>query len=203
MTHDGCNDETAADDLVVRAKVDREAFGALYDRFFPLVYRYCHRRLRESGAAEDVSSEVFLQVARAMQRFPGTSTEDFRRWVYRIATNAINAHLRQTTRRAGLLARAVQSGNRSTADGISATPEPVSVEHESVIRALAHLTHREQTVLTLRFMEGLSYEEVAEVLNIRPATLRVVASRAIKNLRRRLSPSTDVPRTEQPTRPTP
>ncbi|HEY1598706.1 MAG TPA: sigma-70 family RNA polymerase sigma factor [Pirellulales bacterium] len=203
MTHDGCNDETTADDLVVRAKVDREAFGALYDRFFPLVHRYCHRRLRDNGAAEDVSSEVFLQVAGAMRRFPGTTVEDFRRWVYRIATNAINAHLRQKTRRAGLLARAVQSGGRSTTDEISSALEPASFAQESISRALAHLSHREQSVLTLRFMEGLSYEEVAAVLNVRSATLRVVASRAIKNLRRRLSQSIDAPLAEQPTRPTP
>jgi len=53
--------------------------------------------------------------------------------------------------------------------------------------ALGRLSAREQSVLSLRFMEGLSYEEIADVLGARPATLRVVANRAITRLRRGLS----------------
>ena len=106
MTNSPCSSEAAVDELVVRAKEDGEAFAALYDRFFALVHRYCRRRLRDATAADDVSSEVFLQVARAIRRFAGKTEEDFRRWVYRIATNAINAQLRQSTRRGDLLKRA-------------------------------------------------------------------------------------------------
>jgi DNA-directed RNA polymerase specialized sigma24 family protein len=57
-----------------------------------------------------VTSEVFLKVAGGIRDFPGTSAEDFRRWLFRIATNAINAHLRQSIRRRELLEAAVQMG---------------------------------------------------------------------------------------------
>ena len=121
MSNAGPNDETAAgklatDELVVRAKVHREAFGLLYDRSFPLLHRYCYRRLLDSAADDDVSSEVLLQVAHAIARFPGRTEDEFRRWVYRIATNAINAHLRQTIRRGDLLRRAVDLGRWKTAE---------------------------------------------------------------------------------------
>jgi RNA polymerase sigma-70 factor (ECF subfamily) len=197
------NDEAATDDLVVRSKTEREAFGALYDRFFPLVHRYCHRRLFDAATAEDVSSEVFLHVARTIRRFPGTTEEDFRRWVYRIATNAINAHLRQKTRRHDLLNRAMSVGLWTKVEAIAERQEFTSAEWEAVASALAHLNPREQAVLTLRFIEGLSYEQVADILDVRVATLRVVASRAIKNLRARLPSDFGLPSFEQQVRRSP
>jgi RNA polymerase sigma-70 factor (ECF subfamily) len=191
MTSAGTNVETAADELVVRAKSDREAFGLLYDRFFPLVHGYCYRRLFDSTAADDVSSEVFLQVARAIREFPGRTEQDFRRWVYRIATNAINALLRQKLRHGDLLRRAVDLGRWKMPEDVPRGAHENDAEADAVREALGHLNLRERTVLALRFMEGMSYEEVGDVLNVRPATLRVLASRAIKNLRRRLgSPAT-------------
>ncbi len=177
--------EAAADELVVRAKIDREALGQHYDRYFPVVHGYCSRRLFDAAAADDVSSEVFLQLARTMRRFPGTTDEDFRRWVYRIATNAINAHLRQKLRRGELLRRAVSLGWWKTVDAESI--ELANEQQDAVALAVSQLSLREQTVLGLRFMEGMSYEEAANVMGARPATLRVVASRAISNLRQRLS----------------
>ena len=201
MTSSPGNNESEMDDLVVRAKSDREAFGALYDRFFPLVHRYCHRRLFDGVAADDVSSEVFLQVTRAMRRFPGTTELDFRRWVYRIATNAINAHLRQTMRRGELFERALRLGRLHKVETSSEPRDAAGTECQAVAQALAHLSPREQSVLTLRFVEGLSYEEVGQILGVRTATLRVAASRALKNLRRRLSSCLGSPVSQQEERP--
>ncbi len=183
MTNSRRNEQSATEELVVRAKTDREAFGALYDRFFPTIHRYCHRRLFDGVAADDVASEVFLQVARAIRRFPGTTDEDFRRWVYRIATNAINAHLRQKARRGRLFERALRMGLWS---GVNASRSTCDDDQEAVMRAIATLGRRDQTVITLRFMEGLSYEEIGPIIDARPATVRVVASRAIQSLRRKL-----------------
>src|SRR5579859_5239150 len=92
----------ANDELVVRARTDRAAFGLLYDHFYAPVARYCLRRLFDRTIAEDVVSEVFLQVASHVREFPGRTVTDFRRWLFRIATNAVNAHLRQSRRRGDL-----------------------------------------------------------------------------------------------------
>jgi RNA polymerase sigma-70 factor (ECF subfamily) len=91
------NDETDCDQLVEQAKTQREAFAALYDRYFPRIHRYCQRRLLDCATADDLSSEVFVNIAQSIRRFPGTTEVDFRRWVYRIATNVINAHFRKPT----------------------------------------------------------------------------------------------------------
>jgi RNA polymerase sigma-70 factor, ECF subfamily len=176
---------------VVRARTDRAAFGALYDQYLPVVHRYCRRRLLDSGAADDVSSEVFLSVARSIREFTGTTHEDFRRWIYRIATNAIHAQHRQAARRGELLERAVRLGWWPCE---SAREQADAGDWEAVLQVLATLEPREQAVITLRFMEGLSYGDVAEIVDAQPATVRVMVSRALKQLRDKLgSRASDLP----------
>lgn len=178
------NDETDCDQLVVQAKTQREAFAALYDRYFPRIHRYCQRRLLDCATADDLSSEVFLNIAQSIRRFPGTTETDFRRWAYRIATNVINAHFRKHNRRQALFERAAGRGwwnQKSKADSQADTH--TEDPSDNLMLALAMLTVREQTVITLRFWEGLSYEEVGQIIEARPETVRVVASRAIQTLR--------------------
>jgi RNA polymerase sigma factor (sigma-70 family) len=193
------NDETDCDPLVQQAKTQREAFAALFDRYFPRVHRYCQRRLLDCATADDLSSEVFLNVAQTIRRFPGTTEVDFRRWVYRIATNVINAHYRKRNRRQALFERAAGRGWWTRA----ASPDVQTNHHaddrsENLLQALASLTVREQTVMTLRYWEELSYEEIGQIIEARPETVRVVASRAIQTLRNKLVnlPSIDAARSE-------
>ena len=86
-----------ADALVRAAKNDREAFGRLFDRYHPLLHRYCQRRLAGKDGADDVVAEAFLAIARGMREFPGKTNQDFRCWAYRIASNAANLHLVAST----------------------------------------------------------------------------------------------------------
>jgi RNA polymerase sigma-70 factor (ECF subfamily) len=181
------NDETDCDQLVEQAKTQREAFAALYDRYFPRIHRYCQRRLLDCATADDLSSEVFLNIAQSIRRFAGTTETDFRRWAYRIATNVINAHFRKRNRRQALFERAAGRGWWTRAASVdSRTDAHTDDQSENLLRALSTLTVREQTVLTLRFWEGLSYEEVGQIIEARPETVRVVASRAIQTLRNKL-----------------
>ena len=90
------------DELVVRARCDRDAFGRLYDLIYPPVFRYCIRRTGDRSHAEDITSTVFVSVAREIAAFPGETFQDFRRWVFAIATNEINAAFRKSARRQAL-----------------------------------------------------------------------------------------------------
>ena len=67
----------SSDNLVISARTDREAFGKIFDLYYPNVFRYCLRRLFVRAVAEDVTSEVFLRVATHIRDFPGTTKEDF------------------------------------------------------------------------------------------------------------------------------
>jgi RNA polymerase sigma-70 factor (ECF subfamily) len=185
------SDACDVDDLVVRARSDRDAMGRLYDRFYPTVHRYCWRRLFDRTAAEDVTSEVFLQVAANMHRFAGSTGDDFRCWVFRIATNAVNAHQRRRSRRDALLSRAFRLGwwNRSgePEPGASIKDEVSGLDWAKVEKAFRALGPRERTAVSLRYMEGLSFAQVAKIMGEREGTLRVVVSRALQRLRDKLT----------------
>lgn len=88
-----------ADELIVRAKTDRAALSRLYECYYPEVARYCLRRLFVRTVAEDVISDVFLEIATRLTTFPGRTNTEFRRWLFRITTNAINQYLRKSRRR--------------------------------------------------------------------------------------------------------
>jgi RNA polymerase sigma-70 factor (ECF subfamily) len=172
----------ADDDLVRRAKSDRAALGLLYDRYHPVITRYCLRRLFDRTLAEDVVSEVFLTVAAKLPSFPGRTETDFRRWLFRIASNAVNAYLRQVRRRRELweaAARRVAGEQHTSSSADEALDWPV------VYQAILELDERDQTILMLRFFADCSHEEIAAVVDATPGAVRTALSRTLSRLRQR------------------
>ena len=98
------NDNKAAghSNLIIEACSNPSAFVRLYRSHYEEVFRYCVHRLFERTAAEDVTSDVFLKVVENIHSFRGNERQ-FRNWLYRIATNAVNNYLRRTARRNRLL----------------------------------------------------------------------------------------------------
>ena len=171
------------DSLVARARTDRDAFANLYGLYYPRVLRYCLRRLFLRAPAEDVTGAVFLAVAEDMPHFQGRTESDFRNWVYAIATNRINDQIRSHRRRKRLLEQAARmkvfrdSASSDAADRL---------DWPTVYTAVLALRPREQSIIGLRFFEGMSHEQIGGVLNLKAGTVRVVLSRALAKLRQRL-----------------
>ncbi len=174
------------DDLVKQARFDRDAFGRLFDHFYPAILAYCVRRLLVRAIAEDVTSEVFLKVAARIREFTGSTAEDFRRWLFRIATNEINAHLRQSIRRRELLETAARMGTIDSAVSTSLIADDAPADWEDIFRALGELSDREQSIISLRYFAGLKHNTIADVLGIENGTVRVALSRALSKLREHL-----------------
>lgn len=171
------------DALVVAARTDREAFGRLYEVYYERILGYCIRRLNDRAAAEDACSDTFLFVARKVSTFRGDKEEDFRRWVYRIATNQVNAHLRRKLRRKKLWDSAIQEKRLPVNSSTNSRDSHQSLDWSIVHQALQRLSVKEQTIVTLRLLEEISHDEIALIMKLRPGTVRVVYSRAIKKLR--------------------
>ncbi len=170
--------------LIAEARSDPEAFARLYRRHYDAVFRYCVHRLFERQTAEDITSAVFLKVVENLHRFRGTERQ-FRNWLYKIATNAVNDHLRKTARRADLLKVAVEYANNQVADCESATEKPD--EKMAILRkAMLDLRPRYQTIITLRFFENLKLTEIAEVLGSSDGTIRSQLARALAKLRKKM-----------------
>lgn len=174
------------EEWVRTAATNRESFGHLFDHFYSLIFAYCSRRLLVRAIAEDVTSEVFLKVAKAIRDTQCVTTEDFRKWLFRITTNEINAHLRKTIRRREILDAAVKMGAVGKEACVKLLSHDVEVDWEQVYRAIGELTQREQSIISLRFFSSLSHDEIAAVLQLKSGTVRVALNRALNKLRERL-----------------
>ena len=170
------------DDLVRAARSDAEALGRLYELYYERIFRFCVYRLFNKEIAEDVTSTVFLQVARGIRRFEGRTEQDFGNWLYAIAANQANAYIRKTSRRQKLDAQAARSMRASTSSEDAAEPD-----WPSLYQAILKLKPQHQTLVTLRFFENFSYEQISQILDIKEATLRVTLHRILNQLRNHLT----------------
>jgi len=170
-------------ELVIQAHSDKAAFVKLYRRHYDAIFRYCAHRLFDRAAAEDVTSEVFLKMVENFDGFKGTDAQ-FRNWLYRIATNAVNQHLRLMNRRDRLLQVAREQTSNIVAD-CEESPEKPALLKESVLS----LKPRYQAIITLRFFENLKMIEIAEVLGSSPGTVRSQLARALAKLRTKMNSS--------------
>lgn len=166
--------------LAVRAgKGDTAAFGALYDRYVEAVYRYVYYRVHSDTDAEDLVSDVFMRALRAIPRYE--PRQAFLAWLYRIARNAVIDRARR--------ARIQISFEDALAHpGVDQVVEPDAgllalSDKETVRAAIARLTPLQQEVIVLRFVEGYSTSEIANLVGKREGTVRGIQFRALEMLR--------------------
>jgi len=178
--------ELTDDDLVFRARTQAEALGLLYEMYYQRIFSFCVHRLFNKEIAEDITSGVFLEVARDIRLFRGRTVSDFQSWLYAIAANQANAYIRKTSRRKRLLEEAAGSMRACAAQNTDN-----SSDWSQLYRAILMLRPKHQTIVTLRFFEKLQYEQIAKILDIKEATLRVSMHRILNELRNHLQVVSD------------
>ena len=171
-------EQTVYDDLVILAKSQAAALGRLYELYYDRIFRFCVHRLFNRSAAEEVCSSVFLTVARTMRQFQGRTEQDFRGWLYTIAANQANAHIRKTLRRQRLMKNVVAARREDSPERDAGS----SLDWPTLYAAIGQLKPEHQTLLTLRFFENMDYDEIARIVQARPATVRVTLHRILRRL---------------------
>jgi len=175
-------ERTENDDLVLRARTQAHALGRLYELYYERIFRFCVHRLFNKEIAEDVTSTVFLEVARSIRLFKGRTVQDFQNWLYAIAANQANAYIRKTSRRKELLKEVADL--MTAADG--GNDESSEPDWPRLYAAILKLKPQHQTIVTLRFFENFKYEQIAQILNIKEVTVRVTLHRILNELRNNL-----------------
>jgi RNA polymerase sigma-70 factor (ECF subfamily) len=166
--------------LVARAKRDPRDFALLYGLYLDPVLQYCYRRLRTREAAEDATSQVFIQALTGLSKF-NDQRGSFRGWLFTIAHNVLIDHYR-STRPSEWLDSETEVADRSP------SPEDLAVAADtgrSLRHAVEQLPERQRQVVELR-LAGLTGPEIGQVLGCRPRTVDVAQFRAIARLRRLL-----------------
>jgi RNA polymerase sigma-70 factor, ECF subfamily len=173
-------EERARDlELVQRAqKGDRQAFRELFDRYHKRAFSVAYGVLKHRQDSLDVVQEAFVKVHKHLASFQGSSS--FYTWLYRIVMNLAIDHLRR--RRTGrsveyddAILRGEEAGESSVLPRmLEANPRKAVIRRElleKVQAALAELPDIHQQVILLREIEGLSYEEMAEALEVPKGTI--------------------------------
>lgn len=162
-------------------KGDAQAFASLYDRYFERVYRYVYYRVREEAEAEDVTSEVFFRALRAMPRYE--PRQPFLAWLYRIARNAVIDRARALRPR--LSFDEALAHPDSGEHVLDPDVQVLATDRRARLRAaIKHLTAEQQEVVVLRFIDGLTTDEVGKIMSKRAATVRGLQFRALQSLRK-------------------
>ncbi len=177
--------EAEQTDLIQRACTDPDAFAQLYLLHYNNVFNYCVRRLFDRHSAEDVTSTVFFKAMHSLSYFQGGAT-DFRNWLLRIATNAVNDHLRDTKRRADVMQRVIRNTRAESVFAIG-TDDRLLEKKAHLKQALLSLKPKYQNVIALRFFEKMKLTEIAACLGKNPSTIRTWLARATAKLRKKLN----------------
>jgi RNA polymerase sigma-70 factor (ECF subfamily) len=175
-------------ELVERAKNDTEAFGELYNQYYSRILGYVLRRTASVEIAQDVTSEVFLNVLKNLGKFQWRNIP-FSSWLYRIANNETANYFRKNKHRNFCLEELSDlpdTSNPSIEAEVLAAKEELKrhedflVLHESISR----LSTKYQEVITLRYFENKQLKEIGEILGKREGTVKSLLHRGLEKLRK-------------------
>lgn len=162
---------------------EASAFGVLYDKYQPSIYRFIFLKVSHREEAEDLTHQVFLSAWEHMGTFRHGDVP-FASWLYRIARNKVIDHYR--TRRMHAPLENVPEEIIALDAGI---PRQIDdhLQLERVYQALMQLSDDQRDILIMRFVNELSYKDIAHALGKNQATVRVIQYRALARLKKLLA----------------
>lgn len=183
------------DKLVRQAQQgDPRAFQELVVRYQRRVFNICYGIVRNADEAQDLTQETFIRVHKNLARFEGNAS--FYTWVFRIAKNVGIDHLRKMKRRsASSFDEMIETNTERAIDTVS-MPTPLGINPsrvagrrellEQIQNALASLSESHREIIVLREIEDLSYQEIADALEISIGTVMSRLHHARKNMQKAL-----------------
>lgn len=169
--------------ITLARRGDGDAVDALVRRYLADVYAVALRVLNDADLAEDASQETFVNALRGLPGFRGASS--FRTWLLRIALNTARSAVRRRVRRRevslDVVAETTDDGN-DVAHNVSERAEA-----DRVRRLLEQLPEKQRMAVSLRINQGLSYQEIGEILHCTEGAARVNYHLGVKRLRELVS----------------
>ena len=175
---------------------DRDAFRTLFERYHRRAYALAFGVVRHQDDALDVVQDAFIKAHKYLDKFEGNSS--FYTWLYRIVMNLAIDHLRKHKR-----ARPVELDEQKLEDAadeglmsrlLGGNPGHALMDKQIRARideALGELSENHRTVLVMRELEGLSYEEMAQAMDCSKGTIMSRLFHARKNMQKRLADLVD------------
>ena len=168
---------TDTNDLEGLRALDPQAFSAVYDQYFPIILRFIRFRLGDENQAEDITNDVFTRLLEAIQGRRGPDS-NLKAWLFATASHAVNDSLRKSYR------RKVELLDNDLADPMPLPAEIVETNESkrAVQLALSTLKPDLQNVLALRFGQGFSLDETANLMKKKVNHVKQLQFRALAAL---------------------
>lgn len=157
---------------------DVAAFDKLILKYRERVYGIIYNMTSSREDAADLTQDAFIKAFQSIQRFGGQSS--FFTWLYRIAINSTLSHLRKSRLRSFFSLESINADEPVSREVIAALTDKTGVERDTFVRelqeklndAMQKLSINHRTVVTLFEIDGLSHQEIAEVMNCSVGTVR-------------------------------
>jgi RNA polymerase sigma-70 factor, ECF subfamily len=178
--HSQENGTVDEDHLAQAAAGDPRAFATLYDRYFARVYNYIRYRLSDPDLTDDLTAQVFERALSRILTFDA-QRGSFGGWLFGIARNTVNAHLRGSSWKSWLPAQALDNQPMP-----GPNPEEVLLGQESqraLLAAVRGLSERERELVSLKFGARLTNRRIAELTGLGESNVGVILYRAVQKLR--------------------
>jgi RNA polymerase sigma-70 factor (ECF subfamily) len=166
--------------LAQAQKGNKEALGALYDRYHTGVFHYLYYRVGDVHLAEDLTADVFLRMVQALASFLPHSVS-LQAWLFQVARNlAIDHYRRASTRTTVALEDTLPAGVDTRADAEQ------RLTHQDLALAFEDLSAEQRDVIILRFIVGISLAQTGHILHKSEDAVKGLQRRALQALRERL-----------------
>jgi RNA polymerase sigma-70 factor, ECF subfamily len=181
--------------LAAQSVVEPEAFAAIYDHYFPRVFTYIRVRVKDDQTADDLTSQVFERALTKIERYKPEQAP-LGAWLFGIARNTVNNHLRSEQRRRWLPLDLF--GNKPTEDPRIEETVVQNEAQESLWAVLRTLRDQEKELVLLKYVAGLSTREIGQITGLSETNVSVILYRARELLKSRLKESRPTGNTEPP-----
>ena len=177
-------------ELVRQAQKAPDAFAKLYDQYYPKIFGYILRRTANLEAAQDLTSETFLNALRKLWQFQWRNIS-FSSWLYKIAANEINQYFRKAEYKKSISLEELEEQGFEPVSPNDPESELVEAQEElkqhqdflEIQEKIVRLPAKYQEVITLRFFEQKQIKEIAEILGKKEGTIKSLLHRAVEKLR--------------------
>lgn len=171
--------------LLAQSRATEASFGDFYDEMAPSVLRFFARRTRDSERAFDLTAETFAKAFEKRHDFRGSSDEEAAAWLWSIARNELARYHRTRTVELAALRRVGLERPDPTGEELRQVEELTAADdvRDHVQLALGVLPADQREVIRLRFVDELSYLEIAQALGVSYDVVRARASRGLRTLK--------------------
>ncbi|MCB0195620.1 MAG: sigma-70 family RNA polymerase sigma factor [Anaerolineae bacterium] len=169
--------------LIKQSVVDSSAFAAIYDHYFSRIYNYVRYRVHDADTTDDLTSLIFERVLINLASYHPDKAP-FAAWLFAIARNTINDHLRAQRRRQWLSLDVIRDwAVNEPSPGDTVSQREIQSD---LLAAVARLGSRERDIIALKFAGGLTNRRIAELTGLSESNVGVILYRTVRRLRTEL-----------------